>query len=111
MRIDLLVRRVAAYFGIARVSAKVIEEVRGGVGKRAQWGEEPDVLWRLDQDPKAPPPVRAQSSTPQSRREIDDVPLVEAAPRYAESGSAAEAEPPATPLIEPANDGGVREAG
>jgi len=45
------------------------------------------------------------------KREIDDVPLVEAAPRYAESGSAAEAEPPATPLIEPANDGGVREAG
>jgi hypothetical protein len=79
MRIDLLVRRVAAYFGIARVSAKVIEEVRGGVGKRAQWGEEPDVLWRLDQDPKLPPPVRAQASTPQSRREIDDVPLVELA--------------------------------
>lgn len=79
MRIELLVRRVAAYFGIARVSAKVIEEVRGHLGSRARWGEEPDVLWRLDQDPKLAPTVRAQSGTPASRRDIEDVPLVELA--------------------------------
>jgi very-short-patch-repair endonuclease len=79
MRIDLLVRRVAAYFGIARVSAKVIEEVRGGLGSRVRWGEEPDVLWRADQDPSRPPPVRAQAGTPASRRDIEDVPLVELA--------------------------------
>lgn len=79
IRIELLVRRVAAYFGIARVSAKVIEEVRGGLGSRARWGEEPDVLWRLDQDPTLAPLVRAQDGTPASRRDIEDVPLVELA--------------------------------
>lgn len=83
MRIELLVRRVAAYFGIAKVSAKDVEQVRGGLGKRAQWGaaagDEADVVWRLDQDPKLPPPVRAQAGTPQSRRDIADVPLVELA--------------------------------
>lgn len=83
MRIELLVRRVAAYFGIAKVSAKDVEQVRGGLGKRAQWGaapgDEADVVWRLDQDPRLPPPVRAQAGTPQSRRDIADVPLVELA--------------------------------
>lgn len=79
MRIELLVRRVAAYFGIARVSAKVIEQVRAGLAGRARWGEEADVLWRADQDPSQPPPVRAQAGTPASRRDIEDVPLVELA--------------------------------
>ena len=79
MRLELLVRRVAAYFGIARVTAKVVEQVRANLGDRVIWGDEPDVVWRADQDPKQPPPLRAQSSTPQSRRDIDDVPLVELA--------------------------------
>jgi Protein of unknown function (DUF3320) len=79
MRIDLLVRRVAAYFGIARVSPKVVEQIRAGLGSRVRWGQEPDVLWRADQDPTSPPTVRAQAGTPASRRDIDDVPLVELA--------------------------------
>lgn len=83
MRVELLVRRVAAYFGIAKVSAKDLAQVRSGLGQRAQWGAEPgdeaDVVWRLDQDPKQAPPVRAQAGTPQSRRDIADVPLVELA--------------------------------
>jgi DNA recombination protein RmuC len=43
------------------------------------------------------------------KREIDDVPLVEAAPRYADVE--ASAEPPALQLIDPANDEGVRDTG
>jgi hypothetical protein len=79
MRLELLVRRVAAYFGIARVSPKVVEQVRAGLGARARWSDdEGGVLWRPDQDPSRPP-VRAQAGTPASRRDIEDVPLVELA--------------------------------
>ncbi|MEZ4359761.1 MAG: DUF3320 domain-containing protein [Kofleriaceae bacterium] len=77
MRVELLVRRVAAYFGIARLTAKVIEQVRGQLGERVRWGDEPDVVWGKEQDPKGACPVRAQSA--QARRDIDDVPLVELA--------------------------------
>lgn len=79
MRISLLVRRVAAYFGIARVTDKVVAQVREHLGGSVKWGQEPDVVWHAGQDPKAAPVVRAQSGTPESKRDIEDVPLVELA--------------------------------
>lgn len=79
MRISLLVRRVAAYFGIARVTDKVVAQVREHLGSAVKWGQEPDVVWHPAQDPKVAPAVRAQSGTPESKRDIEDVPLVELA--------------------------------
>lgn len=79
MRVALLVRRVAAYFGIARVTDKVVAQVREHLGSAVKWGEEPDVVWHREQDPKAVPAVRAQTGTPESKRDIEDVPLVELA--------------------------------
>ena len=44
-----------------------------------RWGEEDDVVWRLDQDPASVPPVRVAGQGASARREIHEVPLAEVA--------------------------------
>jgi hypothetical protein len=79
MTIDLLARRVGSYFGIGRVSPRVTDQVRIALTGRGRWGEEDNVVWRMDQDPAGVPPVRVAGTGPAARREIDEVPLSELA--------------------------------
>ncbi|MGE0550415.1 MAG: DUF3320 domain-containing protein [Kofleriaceae bacterium] len=79
MTIELLARRVGAYFGIGRVTQRVTEQVRSALEGRGRWGDEQDVIWRLDQDPTSVPPVRVAGHVAAGRREIDEVPLSEVA--------------------------------
>jgi hypothetical protein len=79
MHIDLLARRVGAYFGVGRVTQRVADQIRVVVEGRGKFGDEQDVVWRLDQDPAAVPPVRVAGNSPTGRREIDQIPLSELA--------------------------------
>ncbi|HWU88699.1 MAG TPA: DUF3320 domain-containing protein [Kofleriaceae bacterium] len=79
MHVDLLARRVGAYFGIGRVTQRVGDQIRAAVEGRGRWGDERDFVWRLDQDPAGVPPVRVAGSGPSARREIHEVPLAEVA--------------------------------
>ncbi|MGE3544837.1 MAG: DUF3320 domain-containing protein, partial [Kofleriaceae bacterium] len=79
MTIELLARRVGAYFGIGRVTQRVTDQVRSALEGRGRWGEEQGVVWRLDQDPTGVPPVRVAGHVAAGRREIDEVPLSEVA--------------------------------
>jgi very-short-patch-repair endonuclease len=79
MHVDLLARRVGAYFGIGRVTERVTDQVRVALAGRGQWGEEQGVVWRLDQDPASVPGVRVAGTSASARREIDEVPLSELA--------------------------------
>jgi hypothetical protein len=80
IHLELLARRVAAYFGIARLTDAIVDHVRAAVlgrGRIADGGE-PDVVWRTDQDPNTLL-VRVAADTIDSRRDIIQVPLVEIA--------------------------------
>jgi hypothetical protein len=79
MHVDLLARRVGGYFGIGRVTQRVSEQVRIALAGRGRWGDEENVVWRMDQDPAGVPPVRVAGSGPTARREIEEVPLSELA--------------------------------
>ena len=79
MHVDLLARRVGAYFGIGRVTQRVTDQVRIALAGRGKWGDEQDVVWRLDQDPACVPAVRVAGQGPSARRDIDEVPLSELA--------------------------------
>lgn len=79
MHVDLLARRVGAYFGIGRVTQRVTDQVRVALAGRGKWGEESGVVWRLDQDPTGVPAVRVAGSGNEARRDIAEVPLSELA--------------------------------
>jgi len=79
MHVDLLARRVGAYFGIARLTQRVTNQVRVALAGRGRWGDEADVVWRLDQDPAGVPAVRVAGQGTSARREIAEVPLCEIA--------------------------------
>jgi hypothetical protein len=79
IHVDLLARRVGAYFGIGRITQRVTDQIRTALGGRGRWGDEHDFVWRLDQDPTGVPPVRVAGSGPSARREIHEVPLAEVA--------------------------------
>jgi len=79
MHVELLARRVGAYFGIGRVTQRVTDQVRTALVGRGRLGDEQGVVWRLDQDPEAVPPVRVAGTGVDARREIGDVPLSELA--------------------------------
>ncbi len=79
MSLELLARRVGAYFGIGRVTQRVTDQVRLALAGRGKWGDEQNIVWRLDQDPAAVPAVRVAGSTAQAHRDIDEVPLSELA--------------------------------
>ncbi|HEY5944356.1 MAG TPA: DUF3320 domain-containing protein, partial [Kofleriaceae bacterium] len=79
IHIDLLAKRVAAYFGIGRVTQRVLELVQHALLGRGKWGSEKNVVWRLDQDPASVPPVRVAGQTGTSKRDIAEIPLCELA--------------------------------
>jgi very-short-patch-repair endonuclease len=79
IHIDLLARRVAAYFGIGRVTQRVLEQVQSALLGRGKWGTEKGVVWRLDQDPASVPPVRVAGQSGMSKRDIAEIPLCELA--------------------------------
>ena len=79
MHVDLLARRVGGYFGIGRVTQRVTDQVRVALSGRGRFGEEHDMIWRLDQDPDGVPSVRVAGQGPTARRDISQVPLSELA--------------------------------
>ncbi len=79
MHVDLLARRVGGYFGIGRVTQRVTDQVRTALSGRGRYGDEQQVVWRLDQDPGAIPAVRVAGHGQAARREIGEVPLSELA--------------------------------
>jgi hypothetical protein len=79
MHVDVLARRVGAYFGIGRLTQRVSEQVRNALNGRGRFGDETDMVWRLDQDPTGVPAVRVAGQGGMARREIDEVPLAEIA--------------------------------
>jgi very-short-patch-repair endonuclease len=79
IHIELLARRVAAYFGIGKVTPRVIEQVQHAVLGRGKWGDERGIVWRINQDATSMPPVRVPGSSAQARRSIAEVPLAELA--------------------------------
>ncbi len=81
VHVDLLARRVGAYFGIGRVTDKVTARLREVLGDRGRFGagDDADVVWRVDQDASALPVVRVAGEAAASRRDIDEVPIAELA--------------------------------
>ncbi len=81
MQLSLLSRRVGAYFGIGRVNERVCERVKALTEGRARVGGEgdPEVVWRMDQDPAAWSAVRVPAAASETRRELDELPLAEIA--------------------------------
>jgi hypothetical protein len=79
IHIELLARRVAAYFGIGKITPRVVEQVQSAVLGRGKWGDEKGVVWRIDQDPTSIPGVRVAGGSAQARRTIAEVPLAELA--------------------------------
>jgi hypothetical protein len=79
IHLDLLARRVAAYFGVGRIDDRVVDQVRAAVVGRGKLGDEHGIIWRLDQDPSAVPTVRVAGMTASGRRDIGEVPLSELA--------------------------------
>ena len=79
IHIELLARRVAAYFGIGKITPRVVEQVQNAVLGRGKWGDEKGVVWRIDQDPTSVPGVRVAGANAQARRAIAEVPLAELA--------------------------------
>ncbi|MEJ7599896.1 MAG: DUF3320 domain-containing protein [Kofleriaceae bacterium] len=79
MHVDLLARRVGAYFGVGRVTQRVKDQICVALVGQGKFGDEPEVVWRLDQDPTAVPAVRVAGSGPTARREVIEIPLSELA--------------------------------
>jgi hypothetical protein len=81
IHLDLLARRVGAYFGIARVTLRVGERVRELVADRGRYGagSDADVVWRVDQDASALPTVRTADEAAETKRDVDEIPLSEIA--------------------------------
>ncbi|HEY4241796.1 MAG TPA: DUF3320 domain-containing protein [Kofleriaceae bacterium] len=79
MHVDLLARRVGAYFGVGRVTQRVADQIHVALAGRARYGDETGIVWRMDQDPAAIPPVRVAGAVAAARREIAEVPLSELA--------------------------------
>jgi hypothetical protein len=79
IHLELLARRVAAYFGVGRIDDRVVEQVRAAIPGRGKFGDEHGIVWRLDQDPASVPSVRVAGPTASARRDITEVPLSELA--------------------------------
>ena len=79
IHLDLLARRVAAYFGVGRVTPRIVEQIRSVLEGRARVGDEHDVVWRADQDPATVPSVRVAGTNAVACRDITEIPLSEVA--------------------------------
>ncbi len=79
IHIDLLARRVGAYFGVGRVTPPVVEAITVALAGRGKLGAEPGIVWRIDQDPTSVPTVRVAGQGASAMRDITLVPLAEVA--------------------------------
>jgi hypothetical protein len=79
IHVELLARRVAAYFGVGRVTPRIVEQIRSVLDGRGQIGDEPDVVWRADQDPASVQSVRVAGNNAVAVRDITEIPLSEVA--------------------------------
>lgn len=79
IHLELLARRVGAYFGVGRVTPEVVAQVRAALDGRGMFADEPDVVWRVDQDPAGVPTVRVAGATSVAHRDIAQIPLFEIA--------------------------------
>ena len=81
IHLSLLARRVGAYCGVGRVTAKVSDRVRSLAITRTRAGldADADVLWRTEQDPAALPTVRVPDAGSETKRDVAELPLSEIA--------------------------------
>ena len=79
IHVELLARRVASYFGVGKATPRIVEQVRSVLDGRSRMGDEPDVVWRADQDPACVPGVRVAGANAVSCRDITEIPLSEVA--------------------------------
>src|SRR5262249_50193934 len=79
IHLELLARRVAAYFGVGRVTPRIVDHVREAILGRGKLGGEPGVVWRRDQDPSALPSVRVAGASAVACRDVAEIPLAELA--------------------------------
>jgi hypothetical protein len=81
IRLSLLARRVGAYCGIGRVTARIADRVKAIAVARGRVGRDgdTDVVWRNDQDATQWPTVRVPGTAPETKRDIDEVPTPEIA--------------------------------
>ncbi len=79
IHLELLARRVSAYFGVGRVTPEIVAQVRATLDGRGRFADEPDVVWRLDQDPEGVPAVRVAGASAVACRDIAQIPLFEIA--------------------------------
>ena len=79
IHLELLARRVGAYFGVGRVTPEIVAQVRATLDGRGRFADEPDVVWRLDQDPDGVPAVRVAGASAVACRDIAQIPLFEIA--------------------------------
>jgi hypothetical protein len=81
VHLDLLARRVGAYFGIGRLTEKLTHRVKELIGDQGVLGKgvDKDVVWRADQDREALPGVRVAGDAAETKRDIEEVPVAELA--------------------------------
>ncbi|HEY0255021.1 MAG TPA: DUF3320 domain-containing protein, partial [Kofleriaceae bacterium] len=80
VHIEVLARRTAAYFGVGKITPRIIEQVRSVLDGRGKiLADEPDIIWRADQDPNAVLGVRVAGANPIACRDITEIPLSEVA--------------------------------
>ncbi|HEY1813199.1 MAG TPA: DUF3320 domain-containing protein [Kofleriaceae bacterium] len=79
IHLELLARRVGAYFGVGRVTPEIVAQVRTALDGRGRFGDEADVVWRVDQDPAGVPAVRVAGASAVACRDIAQIPLFEIA--------------------------------
>lgn len=79
IHLDLLSRRVAAYFGVGRINPRVVDAVKAALEGRGVLGEEPGIVWRINQDATSVPSVRVAGQSLSAQRDILQVPLAEVA--------------------------------
>jgi hypothetical protein len=79
IHVEVLARRVGAYFGIGKPDERVVAHIKTLLETVARFGTEPGIVWRQDQDPASVPPVRVAGAGASARRDIAEVPLAEVA--------------------------------
>ena len=79
IHLELLARRVAAYYGVGRVTPRITDQVRSVLDGRGKIGDEPEIIWRADQDPAGVQSVRVAGNNAIAVRDITEIPLSEVA--------------------------------
>ena len=79
IHLELLARRVAAYYGVGRVTPRITTQICSVLDGRGKIGDEPEIVWRADQDPSGVPSVRVAGNNAIAVRDITEIPLSEVA--------------------------------